>query len=65
MLYMHMRKQMILTVFIVSVTLGTETELQLRIGLLCPAADRTFMSRDLRGILYFLLKLLSSLHLLW
>ena len=65
MLYMHVCKQMILTIFIIAIALGAETELQLRIGFLCPSADRTFVSCDLRRILYLPFEFLSSLHLLW
>ena len=45
--YMFMRKQMILTIFVISFTFGTETELQIRIIQFCSAADRAFVLRDL------------------
>ena len=46
---MLMRKQMILTILIISIALGTESELQVRIGLLRSAADCTLMSGDTLG----------------
>ena len=43
---MRVRVQMLLAVFVVSVPLGTETELHLRAVHLRPAADRAFMFGD-------------------
>ena len=45
---MRMRKQMILTIFVIAVAFGAETEFQIRIVLLGSSADRTLMLRDLR-----------------
>ena len=44
---MLMGKQMILTILIVSLTFGTESEFQIRIIQLCASADGAFMSCDL------------------
>lgn len=41
---MFMGEQMILTVFIISIALGTETKLQIVSVQLCTSADRTLMS---------------------
>ena len=56
---------MILAVFVVAVALGTETELQIRIILFRPSADRTFVSCDFApsGI-GFSLELGLTVHLL-
>ena len=43
-LHMHVRKKMILAVFVVAVALGAESELELRVGLLGSAADGAFVS---------------------
>ena len=45
-LLVHMVKQMVLTVFIVPITLGAEPELQIRAVQLRPAANRTFVLGD-------------------
>ena len=45
---MLMRKEMILTVFIVSVAFGTEPEFQTRVIQFRPAAHRTSMMRAVR-----------------
>ena len=42
---MLMRKQMILTVFIVALTAGTVAEFQIRIVKLCPSTHRTSVDR--------------------
>ena len=43
---MLMRKQMILTILIISIAFGTESEFQVRIVLLCSAADCAFVLGD-------------------
>ena len=43
-LYMLVRKQMILTIFVVAVTLGAETEFQIVSVQLRSAADRAFVA---------------------
>ena len=45
-LYMLVRKQMILTIFVVAVTLGAETEFQIVSVQLRSAADRAFVPRN-------------------
>ena len=45
-LYMLVRKQMVLTIFVVAVTLGAETEFQIVSVQLRSAADRAFVPRD-------------------
>ena len=45
-LYMLVRKQMVLTIFVVSVTLGAETEFQIVSVQLRSAANRAFVPRD-------------------
>ena len=65
--YVRMRKQMILTVFIIAIALGTETEFQMFSVLLRSSADRTFMFGD--SIVVYLasmnrsLKFFSSVNL--
>ena len=64
---------MILAVFVISFTSGTEAEFQIRTVLLCPAADRAFMLGDgavpagthvaLRP--HRFVKFSSALHFLW
>ena len=61
---MLMGKQMVLTIFIIAVALGTETEFQLRIGLFRSSANRTFMTGNPRRMVHFPSKLLPLLHLL-
>ena len=61
-----MCKQMILTILVISLALGTETEFQRRIILLGPAADRTLMSDSVRvsgGLSHLGFELLPSVHL--
>ena len=55
---MRMGKQMILTIFIISVTLRTETEFQFRIRLIRSSADGTFMPGDSAALLRFMAWLL-------
>ena len=43
---MLMCKQMILTILIISIAFGTKSEFQVRIILLCSAADRAFVLGD-------------------
>src|SRR5699024_103146 len=68
--YMLMCKQMVLTVFIIAVAFGTETELQIRIVLLCTPADGTFMLGNAAGFrvypasVHSLLKIPPPLHFL-
>lgn len=57
--YMRMRKQMILTVFIIAIALGTETEFQMFSVLLRSSADRTFMFGD--SIVVYLASMNGSL----
>ena len=45
-LYMLMRKQVILTIFVVAVTFGAETEFQIVSVQLRSAADRAFVPRN-------------------
>ena len=63
-LHMRMGKEMLLAVLIISVAFGAETELQHRIILVRPSADRTLMFCDLRIALDFMPELRPSLHLL-
>ena len=63
-LYMLVRKQMILAIFVVAVAFRTETELQARIVLFRPAADRAFMPRSFSSaFVCFSLKLSPAVHL--
>ena len=55
---MCMGKQMILTVFIISVTLRTEAEFQFRIRLIRSSANGTFMPGDSTALLRFMAWLL-------
>ena len=57
--YVRMRKQMILTVFIIAIALGTETEFQMFSVLLRSSADRTFMFGD--SIVVYLASMNGSL----
>ena len=50
--YMFMGKQMILTIFIISIAFGTKTELQIRIIQFCPSTNRTFVACDTFRLLY-------------
>jgi hypothetical protein len=43
-LNMGMGKQVILAIFIITVTLGAKAKLQLRVRQLCPTTDCTFMA---------------------
>ena len=61
---MRVRVQMLLAVFVVSVTLGTEAELHLRAVHLRPAADRAFMLGNPRASSHFPLKFLPPVNLL-
>lgn len=61
---MFMGKQMILTILIITITFGTETELKGRVILLCSSADSAFMLRDRAVALHLALKLRSAFHLL-
>ena len=45
-LYMLMRKQVILTIFVVAITFGAETEFQIVSVQLRSAADRAFVPRN-------------------
>ena len=63
---MLMCKQMILTVFVIALALGAETEFQRRIVKFRPAADSTLVLRTARISLrsaHVCLKLLASVHL--
>ena len=61
---MLMGIQMMLTVFIISITFGAETEFQRGIILFGPAADRTFMFGDPGGGMCLLFEIMSPFHLL-
>ena len=61
---MLMGKQMILTILIITVTLGTEPELKLRIAFLSLSTDSAFMSRYFRIFLNIMFEFRSSFHLL-
>ena len=67
---MLMCKQMVLTVFIIAVAFGTETELKIRIVQLCTPADGTFMLGNAAGFrvypasVHSLLKIPPPLHFL-
>ena len=61
---MLMGIQMMLTVFIISITFGAETEFQRGIILFGPAADRTFMFGDPGGGMGLLFEIVSPFHLL-
>ena len=61
---MFVRKQMILAIFVVAVAFRTETELQARIVLFRPAADRTFMFGNPGGSMSLLFEIMSPFHLL-
>ena len=67
--YMFMRKQMILTVLIISFAAGTITKFQRRIILLRTATDGTAMDRSgaipRASHIYCLFKLLLSVNLSW
>ena len=55
---------MILAIFVITVAFGAKTELQARIVLFRPAADRTFMSRNFgSAFVCFSLKLRPAVHL--
>ena len=60
---MLMRKEMILAVFIISVTLRTEPKLKIVSILLRSSADRTFMLGYCRRPFDFILKVLPSPYL--
>ena len=63
---MLMCKQMILTVFVIALALGAETEFQRRIVKFRPAADSTLVLRTARIALrssHVCLKLLAPVHL--
>ena len=65
-LYMLMRKQVILTIFVVAVTFGAETEFQIVSVQLRSAADRAFVPRNsfrLPCRAHLLMKFLLSLDL--
>ena len=48
-LHMSMRKQMVLTIFLIAGTLTAITELQFRIGKFRSSADHALMLRDSRS----------------
>ena len=55
---------MILAIFVVAVTFGAETELQIRIVLFCPSTDGTFVSCDFRpSSIGFSFELRLAVHL--
>lgn len=57
-------KQMVLTILIISIALGTETEFQMVSIFLCTSANRAFMAgRALLSLLYASLVGLSSVYL--
>lgn len=62
---MLMSIQMMLTILIISIALGAETEFQRGIILFRPAADRTFMFGDPRRGMRLLFEFMPPLHLLW
>lgn len=69
-LNMLMCKQMILTVFIITVTFGTETEFQSRIILFRSSANCAFMLGHTAGmshlcIPHLCLKYILSMHFFW
>ena len=61
---MRMCIQMLLTVFVIPVTFGTESKLQLRAVYFCSAANRAFMLGDTGIALHVPLEFLSSVDLL-
>ena len=62
---MLMAEQVILTVFVISITFRAETEGKLRIGLLGSSANRALMSGNIRSRLYLPLKFLLPVNFLW
>ena len=61
--HMLMREQMILAVFIISLTLGAKTKLQIAV-LLRPSADRAFVPGDLRILPHLMAEFLPPADLL-
>ena len=62
---MLMGIQMMLTVFIISITFGAETEFQRGIILFRPAADSAFMLGNSCRRLGLFFKFMSPFHLFW
>ena len=62
---MLMGIQMMLTVFIISITFGAETEFQRGIILFRPAADGAFMLGNSCRRLGLFFKFMSPFHLFW
>ena len=64
---MLMRKEMLRTIFVIPLTLGTKTKLKRRVVKLCSSAYRALMMRASfihRLLSHLRLKLLSALHLM-
>ena len=62
---MFMGKQMILTIFIISIAFGTETELQIRIIQFCPSTNCTFVACDVLRLLHLTVIGPLPVYFLW